>query len=71
MVFCFISVISVHPLNEYNDMKSPVFLSYFNIKYTNDNLSFQKYVSTSFTIDDLNCLKERIVTNWEYEIKLN
>ena len=52
-------------------MKSPVFLSYFNIKYTNDNLSFQKYVSTSFTIDDLNCLKERIVTNWEYEIKLN
>ena len=69
MVFCFISVISGHSLNEYNDMKCPVFLSYFNFKYTNDNLSCQKYVSTSFSIDDLNCPKERIVTNWEYELK--
>ena len=69
MVFCFISVISGHSLNEYSDMKCPVFLSYFNFKYTNDNLSCQKYVSTSFSIDDLNCPKERIVTNWEYELK--
>ena len=69
MVFCFISVISGHSLNEYNDMKCPVFLSYFNFKYTNDNLSCKKYVSTSFSIDDLNCPKERIVTNWEYELK--
>ncbi len=69
MVFCFISVISGHSLNEYSDMKCPIFLSYFNHKYTNDNLSCQKYVSTSFSIEDLNCPKERIVTNWEYELK--
>ena len=70
IVFFFITVISAHSIGQFDDMKCPKFINYFNKDYTINNLSCKKYLLIEDSIEKLNCPKERIVTNWEYNMNL-
>ena len=69
LVFAFIGTKNTKVINEYSEMRCPILQNFFHQNFTKK--SCEKYNEINNDIEKLNCPKERIVTYWEGNLKLN